>query len=247
MTNKKRLRDILINELSFEVIKDDGYNKKRFESYTIILKVTNHSVSDINFKLRIRYTSILFGLMVDDFISSENATSLMNSTFIIEQGSFGILRVRFNEITEVRDGDRMEFEINGKTKLLLIRNKGEWFVLDKQTKALDFLNYQELESKIEHFETIEDRMGITIQNFSLRYSNDRTLYIDFEIIATNTNYYKKAFCIYTIIYDRDNNIVSMVHDFTGNDGFKGYGKFSGVFHNFDLPISEIGLIRIYPV
>lgn len=248
MGNNERLKDILVDELSFDVIKDGGYSKKSFESYTIILKVTNHSNAEIDFKLRVRYTSILFGLMVDDFQykDSENMTYVMYSTYKINQKSFGILRIRFDEITEVCDGDRMELEISERTKLLLIRNKGEWYVLEKQTKALDFSRYPEIENLIEHFEAIEDRMGITIQNFCVRDDNEGTLYLDFEIFATRGDYYKNSFCIYAVIYDKGNNIIKMAHDFTGNDGFKGYGKFCGIFHNFDFPISEIGLIRIYP-
>lgn len=248
MVDNERLKDIIVDKLSFEVIKDGGYSKKNYESYTVILKVTNHSAFEKEFNIKIRYTSILFGLMVDDYKESDNInmTYVRYSTFKIKAGSFGFLEIRFDEIKEVCDGDRMELEISGKTKLLLVRNNGEWFVFDKETKSSVFLTHPELESQIEHFVAIEDRMGITIQNFCVRYSNDGTLYIDFEVLATTDDYYKKSFCIYSVIYDKVNNIVSMENVFTGNEGFKGYGKYSSIFYNFDFPISEIGFIRVFP-
>lgn len=248
MTNHECLKDIIVNDLSFEVIKDDGYSKKNFESYTVILKVTNHSASEKEIELTFRYTSILFGLMLNDYKESndENLTRVATSTFNIKPISFGFLRVDFDEITDVRDGDRMELVINEKRKLRLVRNRGEWYVFYKQTKAVDFSKHPEFNRLIEHFETIEDRMGIIIQNFSVTNCTDGTFYVDFEILATRDNYYKKPFRIYTVIYDRENNIVAMESDFTGWDGFKGYGKFGVNFNNFDFPIYEIGLIRIYP-
>lgn len=247
MDHIERLKDILIDNLSFEVTKDGGYSKMRYESYTVMLKVSNYGGTEAEFKLRVRYTSVLFGLMVDDYKDSENMTSVMYSTFKIAATSFGVLKIRFDEITEVRDGDRMEFEIDERTRLLLVRKHGEWYVLDKRIQSpLDFSPRPELECRIEHFESIEDRMGIAIQNFSIKDCNDDTLYVDFEMLATNDNHYKNPFFVYAIIYDRKNNIVRMERDFTGNDGFKGYGKFSVIFRNFDFPISEIGLIRIYP-
>ncbi len=248
MTNHECLKDIIVKELSFEVIKDGGYSKNHFESYTVIFKVTNHSVSEKEFKLGIRYTSILVGLMVNNYIESDDIklSEVGFSTFNIKPNSFGFLEVRFDDIIEVRDGDRMELKIDEDKKLLLARNHGEWDVIDNQTEIVDFLRHPEMKSLIEHFETIEDRMGIIIQNFSIINTPDRTLYVDYEILATKDDYYKKPFRIYTIIYDMVNNVVRMVYDFTGWDGFKGYGKFRACFNNFDFPISEIGLIRIYP-
>lgn len=247
MNHTEHLKDILVGNLSFDVIKDGGFCKKRYESFTVMLKVSNHGDTEAEFKLRVRYTSVLFGLMVDNYMDSENMTSVMYSTFKISASSFGVLRIRFDEITEVCDGDRMEFEIDERTKLLLFRKHGEWFVLDKRIQnPLDFSEHPELDSRIEHFESIEDRMGIAIQNFSIKDCNDDTLYIDFEMLATNDDYYRNPFFIYAIIYDRNNNIIRMGRDFTGNDGFKGYGKFSVIFRNFIFAIPEIGLIRIYP-
>lgn len=247
MNLMEHLKDIRVGDLSFEVTRDGGYSKKRYDSYTVMLKVTNNGDTETEFKLRVRYTSILFGLMVDDYKDSDNMVSVLYSTFKISPVSPGMIKIRFDEITNIYDGDRMEFEINERTKMLLVRKGGEWFVNAKQIQSpLGFSLHPELESRIEHFESIEGRMGIAIQNFSIKNCNDETLYIDFEILAANDDYYKKPFFIYAIIYDRNNNIVRMERDFTGNDGFKGYGKFSAIFRNFAFPISEIGLIRIYP-
>ena len=90
----------------------------------------------------------------------------------------------YDDITAAYDGDRIELDINeGKfASLRLIRERGQWWIVESTERST---YNRELKSKIEHFESIEEQFGITLQNFSVKVEDENSLKLFCEVLALN--------------------------------------------------------------
>ena len=83
------------------------------------------------------------------------------------------IKLMNENIKKTEDGDRIELEVNeGKVaSLLLLKQDNQWLIAENNEKFnghdLSYLN-KELKERIEHFEGIEEKFGLMLQNFSVQ-------------------------------------------------------------------------------
>lgn len=232
------LKDKLFNGISIEII-NDGYLKSN-SYYSIIVKVTNHNDNKKKVQLNARYISIEEGLL-DTYGGIDMLGG--DGTFLQPQ-SFVNVAMDYQKLKKLRDQDRIELEINkgAIASLLLIRERGQWWILESKERSIYERN---LKNKIEHFEAIEEQFGITLQNFSVKVKDENSLDLYCEVLALNGKVENSDFIVEAAIYDSDNDIVYHTH-LSSND-FKGFEVYHFGPINMDITVDEISKIRIYPI
>lgn len=241
----EQLKDILFNGISFEIIGDTYREEYGTKKYDLFLRVTNRNEKKKKIQIDLKYISTECGF--------KRAYGYEPSTFgypwsgFIPDNTFVDLQIKFRDyITSSCDGDRIELEVNeGKlASVRLIKVAGEWMVMESVERST---YNRSLKKKIEHFETIEEKFGITLQNFSVKVEDENAMKLFFEVISSNGEVNNDTFAIEIAIYDLENNIVFTSSIRKEEDEFAGFEVFS--FNNIKLGITvnEIGKIRIYPV
>ena len=223
------LKDKKINGISFEIIKEEYSN----EYFKLFLRATNFTDHKKKINISMNYISTKYGLK--KFSDQE----------YIPDNSFADLRFLYEDITKAYDGDRIEMEINeGKfASLRLVRERGQWWIVESVERST--FN-RELKSRIEHFEAIEEKFGITLQKFSARVIDENSLDLFCEVLATDGETCKKGFNVELAIYDNEDNIVKFTKISRYDDDFKGFEVFHFGPIRLDIPVDEIGKIRFYP-
>lgn len=226
------LKDKKINGISFEIIREEFY-----EGYScpfwLFLRVTNFTDHKKNIHVRMNYISTKYGLK--KHFEHE----------FIPDNSFVDLRFLYEDITKAYDGDRIEMEINeGKlASLKLLRERGQWTVIE----SIERSTYnRELKSKIEQFEAIEEQLGITLQNFSVKVEDENSLKLFCEVLALNGEIPENDFTINIAIYDNNNDIVYTDSESKYAEEFKGFEVLTFDYIKLDITVDEISKIRIYP-
>lgn len=241
----ERLKDKLFNGISFEIIGENHTEEYGTEKYFLNLRITNHNEKKKKIQIDLKYISTKNGF--------KRAYAYEPSTFgypwngIIPDKTFVDLKIEFRDyITSACDGDRIELEVNnGKmASLQLIKESGEWMVMDSIERSTYNRN---LKKKIEHYESIEEKLGILLQNFSVKVVEEDALKLFFEVIASNGEVNKESFAIEIAVYDLENNIVFTSSIRKDEDEFTGFEVFSFNNIKLDITVDEIGKIRIYPI
>lgn len=226
------LRDKLFNGISFEIIKEK-YEDKFSSSFGLLLRVTNFSNKGKKIECRIDYISTKYGLK----------KGWTPGEFIPDNTFFDFTH-SYEGIDQAYDGDRIDLEVNeGKfASLRLIRKNGQWWIVESKERS----SYnRSLKRKIEHFEAIEEQLGITIQNFSVKVRDVNSLDLFCEVLALNGKVKERTFSsIEAAIYDSDNEIV--YHARLISSDFRGFEVFYFGPIRLDISVDEISKIRVYP-
>ena len=226
------LKDKLFNGISFEIIREE-YREGYYSPFWLFLRVTNFTDHKKRINVSINYISVKHGLK--KFGQEE----------FIPDNSFVDLNFLYNDITAACDGDRIEMEINkGQfASLRLIRERGNWMVVESTERST---YNRELKSKIEHFESIEEQFGITLQNFSVKVEDENSLKLFCEVLASNGEIPENDFTINIAIYDNNNDIVYTNSESKYAEEFKGFEVLTFDYIKLDITVDEISKIRIYP-
>ena len=226
------LKDKLFNGISFEIIREE-YHEGNYAPFWLFLRVTNFTDHKKRIKVNINYISVKHGL------------KKYGEEEFIPDNSFVDLEFLYNDITAACDGDRIEMEINkGQfASLRLIRERGNWMVVESTERST---YNRELKSKIEHFESIEEQFGITLQNFSVKVEDENSLKVFCEVLALNGEIPKNDFTINIAIYDNNNDIVYTDSETKYAEEFKGFEVLTFDYIKLDITVDEISKIRIYP-
>lgn len=230
--NMELLKDKSFNGISFEIIREE-YHEGYSSPFWLFLRVTNFTAHKKRINVSINYISVKHGLK--KFGQEE----------FIPDNSFVDLNFLYNDITAACDGDRIEMEINkGQfASLRLIRERGNWMVVESTERST---YNRELKSKIEHFESIEEQFGITLQNFSVKVEDENSLKLFCEVLASNGEIPENDFTINIAIYDNNNDIVYTNSESKYAEEFKGFEVLTFDYIKLDITVDEISKIRIYP-
>ena len=243
--------------LQADIDKED-FPRERFRA---ILRIKN--VSETKKKISIKedstkYISRKYGL--------EYAYQIIPYQFARSDGefitpdSFVDIKIRFDIVKESYSGDRMEIELRDLAMIPLFYLDNQWYwstneieYFGSQTELRQEITREEkkllkkqLKSKIEHFESIDEKFGLSLQNFSFEITNWNTLQIFCEVLTLNGETPKEDFHVDLVIYDSDHAIVSLENISKDGDDFKGFEIFEFGPIELDFPIDEISKIRIYP-
>ena len=172
------LKDIFFKGISFEIIKEEikeiCYEKK----LALTMRVTNYNDKKKKLAHSLNYISVGQGMKRGSVLTLNFG---VYGTFL-QSNAFVDLDIQFDGITKVEDGDRIEFEVNdGKlATLLLLRQNGQWFIVEDRESGNVNLN---LKNKIEHFEFIEEQFGLTLQKFSVKVEDECSIKLFCEVIV----------------------------------------------------------------
>ena len=240
-----------------------GVDKEDFprERFTAILRIKNVSESKKKIAIKedgTKYISRISGLeYAYQIIPYQFALS--DGTFI-NSDSFVDIKIRFDLVKESHSGDRMEIELRDLAIIPLVFSDKQWYwctneiehigrdssLRQEMTREEKKLLKKQLKSKIEHFESIDEKFGLSLQNFSFEIVDWNTLQIFCEVLALNGETPDEDFNIEMAIYDTDNNIACLKSISKYGNDFKGFEVFGFGPIKFDFPIDEISKIRIYP-
>ena len=227
--------------LSFEIT-SEGFDNNWNGRYSINLRITNLNDKKKMVEINARYISVEHGLLD---VASVLPYGLKSDGRFLQPHSFVNSQLLFEQIEKSYDGDRIELDINegNIASLLLTRENANWYIIDYKGNA-DIKNY--LKNRIEHFENIEEKFGLTLQKFSVRIIDKKSLCLYGEVLALNGEIRQDRFNIDIAVYDTDDNIVYHNNIMWFNGDFKGFEVFNFGQITLDIPIEEIGKIRIYP-
>lgn len=224
------------NGWSFDILREGTDDKGLF----LVLRITNGSSKKQRIKIDAKYLSISTGMHKIDRICPDvgilGDECFLPSNFFVDQKTY------FYELNEIKNGDRIELEIFNIVSLLLIREGESWYVADKSERITD----AELIKRVEHFETIEEKFGISTQNFSVLVLNENTISLSCEVLGTDIEKAKKGFNLEAAVYDIENKVVGFSSIKKYEDDFEGFEVFAFRSLSFRIPVEYIGKIRIYP-
>lgn len=257
MQKELDFKGLSLELLQAEIDKED-FPRERFRA---ILRIKNVSGSKKKIAIKedgTKYISRKSGL--------EYAYQIIPYQFALSEGtfinpdSFVDIKIRFDIVKESYSGDRMEIELRDLAIIPLVYFDNQWFWSTNEieyfggnsglrqdiTREEIKLLKKQLKNKIEHFESIDEKFGLSLQNFSFEITNWNTLKVFCEVLALNGEIPKEDFTVELAIYDSDNDIVCLESISKNGDDFKGFEVFGFGPIKLDFPIDEISKIRIYP-
>lgn len=230
-----KLVDYKLEDISLNIINEG-------KEY-ITLKIFNNSPNDIHISLKgSRYISTINGIL--DLYMTEPSDFIYNDGTSILNESFIIIQLTFQKLNRCVDGDRIELKIKNIGDLSIVRENSEWYV-NNFIPILSSKN--QLDSLIEHFEVLEEKFGISLQNFSAIANNDKELNLFCEVIATSGEFALSSFAIEVGIYDKSNKIVHHANIKREKEDFMGFEIFHFGTLYLPISISNIGRIVFYPI
>ena len=235
------LKDKDFKGLFFEII-SDGVEDDYMRRFSINLRITNLNDKKKKVAVDAKYISVEQGLLD---IDTAEPCGLRSGGRFLQPHSFVDAKLKFEVIKQSREGDRIELDINeGKiASLLLIKESNQWFIVEEKNQ--NDLN-KEIKRRIEHFESLDEKFGLILQNFSVKVIDEYTIKLFCEVLAINGEPKEEGFNIEVAVYDMNNNIVHLTHASKYNDEFKGFEVFGFETIKLDIPIDEISKIRFYP-
>ena len=218
-------RFIEIDGLKIEWIKE-GMATIGFERrFAITLRVTNQSDQKS---------------IVDMSPSLYSGEELLPKSFVDVKIAFeGIKR------SMVSDGDMMKLKISKIVSLLLRRDNSQWYFVEYSSIKI---GNDEIKSKIEQFEAIEERIGIALQNFSVQVKDEHSFDLYIETLVTDEERCREfqKIPLKLVVYDKENNVIHM-------QGLNLYNNGYSIFQVLEFPVkisettlSNINKIRIFP-
>lgn len=214
------LKELDVNGLLVDIlgVKDNWVN----------FRITNKSINDIHTgrMLDSMYTSVKKGLLPMCSVSPANMNygcQMPANTFIDVKVLFG----SFDEgVAKFENGDTLQLQFDNVAKVIVEYQTGSWYVLE----CKQYYNNNEdiskiIESKCMRLESIEDKLGISIQNISIlvsEYSAEKESCLITpccEIIGEKSESSYPNFSIDVAVYNKLNKIVGFVtnyiYDFLG--------------------------------
>lgn len=185
-----------------------------------------------------RYISTKRGILLLD---SCNPFEMKYSGILISENSFLDTELDFQQ-GNISNGDRLELKVSNITDLILVRQNNSWLVLEEHSKERIKI---ELDSKIEHYEAIEEKIGLSLQNFSVNVIDNNTISLFCEVFSDSKGP-KNSFAIEVAVYDKNCKIVSYSNIIKNKEDFLGFEVFSFREMSLPIPIYEIGKIVFYP-
>lgn len=227
------------------------------ERFTAILRIMN--TSEVKQRVAIKedgtkYISKEHGMEYAYHIKPYQF-ALSDGAFIFPD-SFVDVKIQFNVVKEAYNGDRMEIELTESALLPLARCDNQWYwyvdeieyIRSESGLSCEEKNLlkKQLKSKIEHFESIDEKFGLSLQNFSFKIDDWNKLQVFCEVLALNGGTLDDGFNVEMAIYDSDNDIVCLQSISKSDDDFKGFEVFGFGPIKLDISLDEISKIRIYP-
>jgi hypothetical protein len=234
---------IEIEGLKIEWIKE-GMATIGFERrFAITLRVTNQSDQKSIVALNPEYISISRG-WIDGV--HDMSPSLYSGEELLPK-SFVDVKIAFEGIKRsmVSDGDRMKLKISKIASLLLRRDNSQWYFVEYSSIKI---GNDEIKSKIEQFEAIEERIGIALQNFSVQVKDEHSFDLYIETLVTDEERCREfqKIPLKLVVYDKENNVIHM-------QGLNLYNNGYSIFQVLEFPVkisettlSNINKIRIFP-
>lgn len=233
----QKLNDLEISGIFLDII---SANKDEYDDFYITVRITNLSDKSIHTTLSgSRYISNRKGILnLERTKPTELEYSSMGCDIL--PNSFLDAGIRY-EIDEISDGDRIELYLSNIGYFLILRKKREWYVIEYYEKPKI---EKHLNNIIEQFEAIEEKIGICIQNISIKIADNNSIELFCEVLSANGEPPTSSFAIEVAIYNKSNKIIDFKSIRKGKDDFIGFEVFS--FGSFTLNLDEIGKIRFYP-
>lgn len=213
------------------------------DNFTVTIRISNKRSKSLKFKLDAKYISVDYGVKTCEDKEPSDIKSYGDGLILLPN-SFADVKVMFEDIIDAIKGDRMIIDIEKYANLIiLLGEQDEWFVVEKSI----FDDYSKnLKTHVEHFEVIENKFGIRLQNFSIRYVNDHTIKVFCEVWSLEGKRTKDSFTIEVAIYDEEDNIIDQCAISKYNGEFTGFEVFNFGERSLDISLTEIGKIRFYP-
>jgi hypothetical protein len=131
-------------------------------------------------------------------------------------------------------------------------NGNAWLIIDKEQREIEIkLTPKQFEKrlmkKIERLEAFEERLGVSLQNISLKINDNfiwATIYC--EVHSTSGTTLKESLNIECVMYDNDGLIIDRESAYVGSDDFFGFGIIELTFSGNISEAEQISKIRIYP-
>lgn len=224
------------NGWTFDILQEGADDKGLF----LVFRITNGSSKKQRIKIDAKYLSVSTGMHKIDKISPD--VGILGDECFLPANFFVDQKIYFYELNEISNGDRIELEIFNIVSFLLVRERESWYVADKNERITD----AELIKRVEHFETIEEKFGISTQNFSVLVLNENTISLSCEVLGTDIEKAKKGFNLEVAVYDTENKVVGFSSIKKYEDDFEGFEVFAFRSLSFRIPVEDIGKIRVYP-
>lgn len=233
---------IEIEDLKLEWIKEAmttiGWDRK----FAITIRITNQSSRSKFVVLKPEYISISKGRIEEGCNMSHymySGQELLSNSFVDVKISCGGLKRSI-----VSDGDRIELKIPKIASLLLKRHNSQWYFVE----CNKIISNDEIKAKIEQFETIEEKIGITFQNFSVHIKDEQSFDLFVETMITDEERCKgfPKIPLKLVLYDNDNNVIHMQGLNLYNNGYSIFQVLVFSVNISESTLSNISRIRIFP-
>ena len=106
----------------------------------------------------------------------------------------------------------------------------------------------EIKSKIEQFEAIEERIGIALQNFSVQVKDEHSFDLYIETLVTDEERCREfqKIPLKLVVYDKENNVIHMQGLNLYNNGYSIFQVLEFSVKISETTLSNINKIRIFP-
>lgn len=105
---------------------------------------------------------------------------------------------------------------------------------------------KDLLKRIERLEAFEERLGVSIQNLSVRIDSERKwLTIFYELYSAIGTTIKEYITVECILYDEDGLIIEEAHSIIETDKFFGFEVIKEEFREYGIA-ERVSKIRVYP-
>lgn len=136
---------------------------------------------------------------------------------------------------------------------LCFQNNGkDWNIIEKEQIEIEIKQTpkqleKRLIKRIERLEAFEERLGVSIQNLSLKINDSyKWATIFCELHSTNGTTIEKSMKIECVLYDNDGSIIDTETAYVNSDSFFGFELVELNFTGNESKAEQISKIRIYP-
>ena len=136
--------------------------------------------------------------------------------------SFMNIQMNFNN-SIINNNDRIELQLKNIGVIIVKRENQNWKIIENNSnqQLVELLN-----SKIEHLEAIEEKIGISLQNLSIAIESVNKLKLYCEVLSLSNNGPSSSFSIEVGIYDKNNTIIDFRSITNDKYDFLGFEIFS---------------------
>lgn len=231
-------------ELEIEILKTiKGFTLANEPKISVILRIINKSKIDKFIVLEgSRYISKESGILEMYF-----CVPGFSQKYKINSESFVDFDMQF-KMKDSLNGDRFEIKLNDAI-IVVFKNDGDWSVADYHEIHNINDNHTNPSKanyiiRIEHLDTLEEKIGIILQNFSLKKEGEDCIETYCEILSSG-DIKESSFWITAVAYDKNNKIAGYDRELIEKENFLGFKVLRNQIY-LDKPLSSIERILIYP-